>query len=190
MVAKVHTVALTGFEGALVEVETDSKQGLPAIVIVGMGSRAIDEARERVRSAIRNSLLTFPPQKITVNLAPAELPKEGAHFDLPIALSVLIASGQLKQTEVNHAVFAGELALDGTLRPIRGALSIAKAAKEKGFEDFMIHDDRFVSLSLSTKHWVNKHKFEMHVMGIIPSQPLAPEPFLSTYFPEVYQIFK
>jgi len=68
--------------------------------------------------------------------------------------------------------------------------SMKDRAKEKGFEDFMIHDDRFVSLSLSTKHWVNKHKFEMHVMGIIPSQPLAPEPFLSTYFPEVYQIFK
>jgi magnesium chelatase family protein len=134
MVAKIHTVALVGFEGALVEVETDSKQGLPGIQIVGMGSRAIDEARERVRSAIRNSLLTFPPQKITVNLAPAELPKEGAHFDLPIALSILIASGQLKQAEVNDAAFAGELALDGVLRPIRGAIIVAETAQQHGFK--------------------------------------------------------
>jgi magnesium chelatase family protein len=135
MVANVQTVAFTGFEGALVEVETDSKQGLPGIQIVGMGSRAIDEARERVRSAIRNSLLTFPARKITVNLAPAELPKEGAHFDLPIALSILIASEQLRQTEVKAAIFAGELALDGALRPIRGAISIAETAHRLGYAD-------------------------------------------------------
>jgi len=133
MVAHVHTVAFTGLEGALVEVETDNKQGLPGIQIVGMGSRAIDEARERVRSAIRNSLLSFPARKITVNLAPAELPKEGAHFDLPIALSILIASDQLRQTEVKGAIFAGELALDGTLRPIRGAISIAETARRLGY---------------------------------------------------------
>jgi magnesium chelatase family protein len=138
MVAKVGTVALVGFEGALVEIETDSKQGLPGIQIVGMGNKAVDEARERVRSAITNSLLSFPPKKLTINLAPAELPKDGAHFDLPIALSILIASDQLRQTEVNQAIFAGELALDGELRPIRGAINIAETAKKAGFTEVFV----------------------------------------------------
>jgi len=131
-VAVVQSVALTGFDGELIEVETDMKAGLPSLQIVGMGNKAIDEARQRVRSAISNSLLDFPARKLTVNLAPAELPKDGTHLDLPIALSVLVASGQLKPTEVNHAVFAGELALDGHLRPIRGAVVIAEAALKAG----------------------------------------------------------
>jgi magnesium chelatase family protein len=132
MVAVVQSVALTGFDGSLIEVETDSKAGLPGMQIVGMGNKAIDEARERVRSAISNSLLDFPARKLVVNLAPAELPKDGTQFDVPIALSILVASGSLKQTEVDGAVFAGELALDGRLRPIRGAIVVAEAARHSG----------------------------------------------------------
>ncbi len=134
MVAKVMTVAQIGFDGAIVEVEGDSKNGLPAIQIVGMGNKAIDEARQRVRSAIDNSLLNFPAKKLTINLAPAELPKDGASFDLPIALSILVLSGQLKQSEVTGAIFAGELALDGGLRAIRGAIAIAEIAKKSGYK--------------------------------------------------------
>lgn len=141
MVAKVMTVALVGFDGALVEVETDSKQGLPGIQIVGMGNKAIDEARERVRSAITNSLLEFPTRKLTINLAPAELPKDGAHYDLPIALSILITNGMLRQTEVNNAIFAGELGLDGALRPIRGSINIAETAKRLGFKTIFVPID-------------------------------------------------
>jgi len=133
MIAKVATVALLGFEGALVEVETDIKQGLPAMHIVGMGNKAVDEARERVRSALNNSFLDFPARKVIVNLAPAELPKDGAHFDLPIALSILVGSGQLKETEVKGALFAGELSLTGELRPIRGAITITEAAVMAGY---------------------------------------------------------
>ena len=132
MVAVVKSVALTGFDGSLIEVETDSKAGLPGMQIVGMGNKAIDEARERVRSAISNSLLDFPARKLVVNLAPAELPKDGTQFDVPVALSILVASGALKQAEVGSAVFAGELALDGRLRPIRGAIVVAEAAKHSG----------------------------------------------------------
>ena len=131
-VARVLSGALTGFDGALIEVETDMKIGLPGVQIVGMGNKAIDEARQRVRSAITNSLLDFPPQKITINLAPAELPKDGTHLDLPIALSILVASGQLRQTEVNDALFAGELALTGVIRPIRGAVLLAELARMNG----------------------------------------------------------
>lgn len=131
-VARVLSGALIGFNGALIEVETDIKAGLPGLQIVGMGNKAIDEARQRVRSAISNSLLDFPAQKLTVNLAPAELPKDGTHLDLPIALSVLVASGQLKQAEVANTLFAGELALDGTVRPIRGAVLLAELARASG----------------------------------------------------------
>ncbi|MDB5179957.1 MAG: Mg chelatase, subunit ChlI [Candidatus Saccharibacteria bacterium] len=132
------TVALVGFNGALVEVEADLKQGLPAMHIVGMGNKAVEEARERVRSAISNSLLDFPTRKLIVNLAPAELPKDGAQYDLPIALSVLIASGQLRQTEVAGALFAGELSLSGDLRPIRGIITIVEAAKQAGYRDVYV----------------------------------------------------
>ena len=132
MVARITSVAPIGFEGSIIEVESDAKKGLPTIQIVGMGNKAIDEAKERVRSAIANSLLEFPAKKITINLAPAELPKDGAHFDLPIALSILVVSGQLRQTEVDNAVFAGELALDGSLRPIKGAINIAETARSSG----------------------------------------------------------
>jgi magnesium chelatase family protein len=100
--------------------------------IVGLGSKAIDEARERVKSAITNSLLEYPSRRITINLAPAELPKDGTHYDLPIALAILVSSGQIQQAEIEEAAFAGELALNGDLRPIRGAITLAETAKSFG----------------------------------------------------------
>lgn len=134
MVAKIISVAPVGFEGHLIEVESDATKGLPSLQIVGMGNKAIDEAKERVKSAIINSLLEYPTKRITINLAPAELPKDGTHYDLPIALAILTSSGQLRQQEVAHAAFAGELALDGSLRPIKGAITMAETAKKAGLE--------------------------------------------------------
>jgi magnesium chelatase family protein len=134
MVARVTTVAPIGFDGSIVEVECDATKSLPALQIVGLGNKAIDEAKERVRSAISNSLLEFPKKRITINLAPAELPKDGAHYDLPIALAILSISGQIKQTELTGSVFAGELSLDGGIRAIKGAINIAQIAKENGFK--------------------------------------------------------
>lgn len=131
-IANVYSGAPIGFDGSLVEVECDIKNGLPSLQIVGLGNKAIDEAKERVRSAITNSLLDFPTKKIIVNLAPAELPKDGSHYDLSIALSVLTAGGQLRPEEVSGAVFVGELALNGDLRPIRGTISIVETAKRSG----------------------------------------------------------
>lgn len=129
-VSKVLSVATIGFEGHLIEVESDTTKGLPSLQIVGMGSKAIDEAKERVKSAIANSMLDYPARRITINLAPAELPKDGTHYDLPIALAILISSGQLKQEEVSNSIFAGELALDGSLRPVKGVITIAETAKK------------------------------------------------------------
>jgi len=129
MIAHVYSAALIGYDSELVEVETDMKQGLPGIHIVGMGNKAVDEARERIRSAIAHSLLQVPPRKFVINLAPAELPKDGAHFDVALAVSLLVASGQLQQHEVDQALFAGEVSLDGSLKAIRGAISLAETAR-------------------------------------------------------------
>lgn len=134
MVARVITVAPIGFDGAIIEVESDATKALPSLQIVGLGNKAIDEAKERVRSAITNSLLEFPKKRITINLAPAELPKDGAHYDLPIALAILCVSGQIQQKELDDAVFVGELALDGSLRPIKGVINIAQKAKQAGYK--------------------------------------------------------
>ena len=131
MISRVISATPYGFSGQIIEVEGDMSKGLPSLQIVGMGNKAIDESRDRVRSAIKNSSLDFPKGKIIINLAPAELPKDGSHFDLPIALSILCISSALNQSDVSNAVFAGELALDGSLRPIRSAIITAEVAKNQ-----------------------------------------------------------
>lgn len=137
-VAKVFSAAPVGFDGHIIEVESDTTKGLPSLQIVGLGNKAIDEAKERVKSAIVNSLLEYPAKRITINLAPAELPKDGTHYDLPIALAILVSSGQLQQSEVDDAMFAGELALTGNLRPIKGAITMAETAKNMGYKRFYL----------------------------------------------------
>lgn len=131
MVSKITAAIPIGYQGVLIEIEGDTNRGLPGFQIVGMGNKTIDEAKERVRSAINNAGMEFPNKKITINLAPAELAKDGAYLDLPIALSVMMLSGQLKQSEVDGKMFVGELALDGAVRPIRGVVNIVEVAKKK-----------------------------------------------------------
>ncbi|MBI4999808.1 magnesium chelatase, partial [Candidatus Gottesmanbacteria bacterium] len=115
MLARVFSGATVGLDSIPIEVEVDiASQGLPSFTIVGLPDKAVEEAKERVRSAIKNSGADFPSRRITVNLAPADLPKEGPGFDLPIALGLLIASGQLK-ADLNKALVLGELSLDGSL---------------------------------------------------------------------------
>ena len=147
-VAKIRSVAPVGFTGHMIDVESDMTKGLPALQIVGLGNKAIDEARERVRSAITNSLLEYPAQRITINLAPAELPKDGTHYDLPIALALLTSSGQLRPEQVAGAVFAGELALDGTLRPVKGAITIAEAARDNNYNTVYLPTENLAQASL------------------------------------------
>jgi magnesium chelatase family protein len=130
-VAKVFSAAPIGFDGTVIEVESDATRGLPSIQIVGLANKSIDEAKERVKSALLNSLLEYPAKRLTINLAPAEIPKDGTHYDLPIALAILLASGQLQANEVAHSLFAGELALDGSVRPVRGIISIVEAGKHQ-----------------------------------------------------------
>lgn len=138
VVAKVMTVAPMGFDGSIVEVESDTSNSLPSLQIVGLGNKAVDEAKDRVRSAIVNSLLDFPKKRITINLAPAELPKDGSHYDLPIALAILCSSNQIKQSELSGSMFAGELALDGSIRPIKGVINITQLARQSGFANIFL----------------------------------------------------
>ncbi len=131
MLATVLTCAVIGLDGALVEVEVDSAPGTPGLTIVGLPDAAVQESRERVRSAIRNSGARFPLGRITVNLAPADIRKEGPSYDLPIALGILIASGQL-DAEVSDALVIGELSLDGSLRHTTGILPMVGLAQDHG----------------------------------------------------------
>ena len=127
--AVVHTRARTGLEAPAVTVEVHLSAGLPALNIVGLPETAVRESKDRVRSALINSGYQFPTSRITVNLAPADLPKEGGRFDLPIALGILAASGQLPVDSLTGYEFLGELALTGQLRPVSGALPAAMAAQ-------------------------------------------------------------
>ena len=122
MLANIASVGVLGIEGYPVEVEVDISEGLPSFSIVGLPDLAIKESIDRVRSALKNSGFTFPRKRITVNLAPCDIKKEGPAFDLPIALGILQATGQLASRTLAGTFFWGELALNGTLRPITGIL--------------------------------------------------------------------
>ena len=131
-VALVASRALAGMEAPEVRVEAHLAGGLPAFSLVGLPETEVKEARDRVRAALQNSRFEFPARRITVNLAPADLPKESGRFDLPIALAILAASGQLPAKALAEYEFAGELGLTGELRPIRGSLAMALAARQAG----------------------------------------------------------
>ena len=138
MISKIKSAIPYGFDGKLVEVEGDMNRGLPAFNIVGMANKTINEAKERVRSAIVNSGFTFPDKKVTINLAPADLHKDGSHLDLPIALAVLLLSGQLVKADVVGKLFIGELSLNGEVRPIRGVINVVEAAKNAGITEIYL----------------------------------------------------
>ena len=138
MLAKVKSFGLSGLTGYEVEVETDVHKGLPGIEMVGLPDAAIKESKERVRSAIKNSALQFSPNKITINLAPADVKKEGPLYDLPIALAILSATEQVNVRSLEGTVFFGELSLDGSVRRVRGILPLLLAAKEAGYTQSVI----------------------------------------------------
>jgi len=135
--AKVYSASVIGLDAVPIEVEVDILNGLPSLTIVGLPDKAIEESKERVRSAIKNSKANFPVKKLTINLAPADLKKEGPAYDLPIAIGTLMADDQVPKT-LDKVLFSGELALDGSLRHINGILPITLMAKEKGFRKIYI----------------------------------------------------
>lgn len=182
MLVKIKSIANVGLETVPVDVEVDvASAGFPGFTIVGLASKAVEEARERVKTAIVNSKLDFPPKKITVNLAPADLPKDGAAYDLPIALGVLLASGQISiDLDLNKAFFYGELSLDGTLRQTRGILLLGLfAQKLKGASVFVPEPSaNEASVVTDIKVFPVKTLTELveHLLKIKEITPLKPQP--------------
>jgi len=138
MLAKLYSYGLTGLEAYPVTIEVDVSQGLPSTTIVGLPDNAVRESRERVRSAIKNSGYTYEPQRITVNLSPADIRKEGPSFDLAIAIGILSATQQINFSSLNKYILLGELSLDGEIQPINGALSIAMATAKEQFSGILL----------------------------------------------------
>ena len=147
MLAKTYSCAVIGLEGYIVEVEVDISPGLPSFTVVGLPDTAVQEARERVRAAIRNSGYTFPARRITVNLAPAHLKKAGPSYDLPIAIGILISTGQLT-ADLSSILFLGELSLDGSLRHTNGILSMVSIAQQNGMKDVFVPAEDSLEASL------------------------------------------
>lgn len=171
--AKIYTRALLGLHAPSIEVEVHVSQGLPSLTIVGLAEAAVRESKDRVRSAIINSGFVFPTKRLTINLAPADLPKDGSRLDLPIALGILIATGQLADVATDSFEFIGELALDGQLRSVSGALTIAMAVQQAQHQlmlpcsnaeeaaqlsDLAVYPAQ--SLQQVCEHFLNVHKIE------------------------------
>ncbi|HEX9062015.1 MAG TPA: magnesium chelatase domain-containing protein [Clostridia bacterium] len=138
MLSKVNCCSLMGIDGYVVQVETDLSNGMPAFEIVGLADVAVKESKERVRSAIKNSGLEFPTKRITINLAPASIRKEGSAFDLPIALGILTAMGQIENPTIDTYMFIGELSLDGLIKPVTGVLPMAVSAFQAGIQNMVL----------------------------------------------------
>jgi magnesium chelatase family protein len=178
MLAKVFSSAIVGLDAVPIEVEVDiASQGLPSFTIVGLPDKAVEEAKERVRSAIRNSGADFPAKRITVNLAPADLPKEGPSYDLPIALGILLASEQIK-TDVAKAIFSGELSLDGRIRSVPGILPQALMAEEHGFTELFIPKDNAreaaIIQNLTIYPVASLTELFLHLTKQVPLTPVPP----------------
>jgi len=138
MITKIKSCGLFGIDGYIVDVETDVSKGIPSFDVVGLPDTAVKESRERVRAAIKNSLLDFPTRRITINLAPAHIKKEGPFYDLPISIGILTCTEQIKNNEVFEYMFLGELSLTGELRPVCGALPMIISAVQNGIKKIIL----------------------------------------------------
>lgn len=138
MISRINSCALMGIDGCIVEVETDISNGIPSFDIVGLGDTAVRESRERVRAAIKNSGIEFPIRRITINLAPANLRKGGSVYDVSIAVGILVASGIIASKELEKYMFLGELSLDGTVKPVKGILSMVCCARSHGIGNVFV----------------------------------------------------
>jgi len=178
MLARVYSCAVIGLEGVIVEVEVDTGDGLPYMAIVGLPDAAVQESRERVQMAIKNAGLYYPRKRLTVNLAPASVRKEGPAYDLPIALGVLVATGQVSPDSVEKAVVVGELSLDGRVRHARGVLPMAATARQEGFERIFVPQADAAEAALIPDLEVipvdSIAELHAHLTGASPIPPQAP----------------
>ncbi len=180
MLSRVYSCAVLGLDAVIVEVEVDTRNGLPKVIIVGLPDAAVQESRERVQSAIRNSGLTYPRKKVIVNLAPASVRKEGPAYDLPIALGVLAATDQVPPGCLNDCLVIGELSLDGTVRHVRGVLPMAAAAREQNFKKVFVPEDDAREAALVPDLEVTPvdtlAKLSAHLRGLIHIEPVETVP--------------
>ncbi len=178
MLAKVLSCAVVGLDGELIDVEVDRGRGLPSFVLVGLPDAAVKESGQRVEAAIKNSGLTWPRARLTVNLAPANLRKEGPAYDLPIALGVLAASEQVPADALDGAMVVGELSLDGSVRHVRGALSMAAKARQEGVKTlFLPVEDAAEAAIIPDVNVVgvpSLAELVNHLFGAVTLEPLDP----------------
>ena len=178
MIAKLFSATTIGLEAQKIEVEIDLTPALPSMVVVGLPDKAVQESKERVKSAIKQSGYEFPLGKLTVNLAPADIYKSGSAFDLPIALGILQLMGYLQTELPQTALFLGELSLDGSVRPVNGVLTICLWAKKQGFSTIFIPEDNQPEASLVSGLTVIPVKtlsaLIEHCNGHNPIQPVKP----------------
>ncbi len=180
MPVQVHSCLIQGIEGKLLEIEADILSGMSAFTIVGLGDQSVQESKERIRSAIRSTAVNYPTQKKIINLAPASLKKHGPSFDLPIAISLLVASKQIRQEAVEKTLLIGELALNGQLRPVRNALSIAIFARDNGWEKLILPAGNFQEASLVEGLELLSFQNLQQVIDYLINQIEAPEISLKT----------
>ena len=189
MIAKVQSYALSGLEGTPVTVETDISRGLPSFEMVGLPDAAVKEAKERVRSAVKNSALEFPAHRITVNFAPAYVRKEGSAFDLPVAVSILSAYGVLK-ADAEEYIFFGELALSGELRPVTGVLPALISARDQGFKKFIVPAGNAKEAGyirgIEAYAAESLKAVALHLSGAAPLTPVSPSEFSAVKKEEPY----
>ncbi len=183
MLATVRSFAVVGLDAEIVTVEVDLSAGLPGLTIVGLPDKAVEEAKERVRSAVKNCGARFPVKRITVNLAPADVKKVGPAYDLPIALGILAADEQLVPLMPESAAVVGELALNGDVRPVSGVLALALAAADRGITTLFVPSANAQEAALApgvTTYAVSSlRQLIDHLLGVAQLQPVVAEPLLN-----------
>ena len=194
MLARIRSAAVLGIDAYLVEVEVDISNGLPSFSTVGLPNGAVKEGRERVSAALANAGFQFPLRRITVNLAPADIRKDGSALDLPIALGLLVASGQLPESNLKNTMVLGEVGLEGDLRPVRGAVSVALAARAAGCTKLLLPADNVseaaVVQELEVRGASTLGEVCAHLTGATPIPPvrLCPGTLLSNPAPDALDL--
>jgi magnesium chelatase family protein len=194
MLSRIRSAAVLGIDAYPVEVEVDISNGMPCFSTVGLPNGAVKEGRERVSAALANAGFQFPLRRITVNLAPADIRKDGSALDLPIALGLLLASGQIPEANLKHTMVLGEVGLDGDLRPIRGALSVALAARAAGCSELLLPADNLSEAGVVQDLVVRGARTLVevcdHLSGRRPIAPvrISPNAFVSAQVPDTVDL--
>lgn len=185
MISRIFTAAINGIDSVRVEVQVDITYGLPSFNIVGLPETAVKESRERVRAAVKNAGFEFPSNRITINLAPADLRKEGSSFDLPIAIGILTCMGVIKDEGIDDYLFAGELSLDGNLKAITGVLPMALLAKREGIRNIIVPSDNMYEASVVKRLNVYGARHLLDIVGFFKGEARLEEPSSTEDLPYV-----